>query len=350
MTRLKDYGDVGKLDKADRYFSEIMTIPRLSERLDCMLYRRKLELEVEEIRPDLDIVRNASLELRSSPKFKRVLQAVLTVGNALNGSSFRGGARGFQLDALLKLKETKTAKGGTECPTLLHYLAKLLLRSDPSLVMFIEDMPHLEAAARVSPQTVITAVQSLIGGLKQIVNEIQEVQRLNPGPEDRFVIVMQPFVARVSSSVNALQNMAASLGRELHSLLQFYGENPDTPEAPKPEDFFGLVLTFSLSLQKAALEVHDAAAELEAKTPSVQVPLSSPPEEATTIKKSADPSQRDLLAPPSSWSRANGPSVGRGDLDDAIREMRTGKRRDRLRKRPLSKIFVDGARTSRVYD
>lgn len=89
---------------------------------------------------------------------------MLSVGNALNGSSFRGGARGFQLEALLKvskanvntistsrcmqMKETKTAKGGAECPTLLHYLARVLLRSDPSLVSFIEDLPHLEAAAR----------------------------------------------------------------------------------------------------------------------------------------------------------------------------------------------------------
>ena len=46
------------------------------------------------------------------------------------------------------MKETKTAKGGPECPTLLHYLARVLLRTDPSLVTFIEDMPHLEAAAR----------------------------------------------------------------------------------------------------------------------------------------------------------------------------------------------------------
>lgn len=77
-----------------------------------------------------------------------ILQTVLTVGNALNGSSFRGGARGFQLEALLKLKETKTAKATPDCPTLLHYIAKVLLRSDPSMVTFIEDMPHVEAAAR----------------------------------------------------------------------------------------------------------------------------------------------------------------------------------------------------------
>ena len=88
----------------------------------------------------------------------------MTVGNALNGSSFRGGARGFQLEALLKvgtgivthtncltclqMKETKTAKGAPECPTLLHYVARVLLRHDPSLVTFIEDVPHVEAAAR----------------------------------------------------------------------------------------------------------------------------------------------------------------------------------------------------------
>lgn len=51
-----------------------MTIPRLSERLDCMLYRRKFDLDIEEIRPELSILWNASRELRSSRKFKRVLQ------------------------------------------------------------------------------------------------------------------------------------------------------------------------------------------------------------------------------------------------------------------------------------
>jgi hypothetical protein len=39
-----------------------------------MLYRRKLELDIEEIRPELNIVRTASQELKSSPKFKQVLQ------------------------------------------------------------------------------------------------------------------------------------------------------------------------------------------------------------------------------------------------------------------------------------
>lgn len=103
--------------------TQIMQIPRLQQRLDCMLFRRRLELDLEDVRPDVNIVRKAAAELSSSARFKRVLQVsseqvkmqwrsplispqqvVLTVGNALNGSSFRGGARGFQLDALLKVR------------------------------------------------------------------------------------------------------------------------------------------------------------------------------------------------------------------------------------------------------
>jgi hypothetical protein len=44
-----------------------------------------------------------------NPSFHRptmYLKAVLVVGNVLNGSSFRGGARGFQLEALLKVGRT----------------------------------------------------------------------------------------------------------------------------------------------------------------------------------------------------------------------------------------------------
>lgn len=46
-----------------------------------------------------------------------------------------------------QLRDTRTGKGAT-CPTLLHYLAKVLLRTDPRLVLFHEDLPSLEAVAR----------------------------------------------------------------------------------------------------------------------------------------------------------------------------------------------------------
>lgn len=71
-----------------------MNIPRLSGRLDCMIYRRKLELEIEEIRPELDIIRNAARELRSSSGFKRVLQ-VLSLSLSLDNKKLNQTIRPF---------------------------------------------------------------------------------------------------------------------------------------------------------------------------------------------------------------------------------------------------------------
>ena len=172
----------------------------------------------------------------------------------------------------------------------------------------------------------------------------------------------------MSPVIESLRKMGLSLDGELRSLLAFFGESPESPDAPKPEEFFGLILSFSSALQKAALEVHDAMAKSEPPSPKIMVEetAASPTAEegvrmpslfycailtwSQTVKgKDKD---GDTLRPQTkSQSRATGLSVGRGDLDQAIRSMRTGRRRDRnLASRPLSKIFVDGARTSRIYD
>ncbi|EEB96005.1 hypothetical protein MPER_04934 [Moniliophthora perniciosa FA553] len=181
VIRIRDFGDVSKLAKADQYFSQIITIPRLTERLDAMIFRRKLEFDVEFFFPELNILKSACSDLVMSQRFKGVLKAILAIGNALNGASFRGGARGFQLEALLKLKETKTVKGGTECPNLLHYVAKVLMRSSPEILTFSEELPHLEAASRISVQNTIQSVNQLGSGLKQVRTGITEAYQ----PEER---------------------------------------------------------------------------------------------------------------------------------------------------------------------
>ncbi|KAJ7490264.1 hypothetical protein B0H11DRAFT_2009814 [Mycena galericulata] len=344
--RIKEFDDLTRFAKADQYFGQIMVIPRFSERLQCMAFRRRLDLKITEIRPELNILRNASHELRSSSKFKQVLQAVLAVGNALNASSYRGGARGFKLDTLLMLEGKKTASGGSDCPTLLHYLARVLMRTDPSMVNFIEDLPSLEAASRIAGTGVFLTVNSLVAGLAQVNEEIAQLKSLkNLPPNDRFIAAMKPFAAEFGPNVAALKNMGNLVDGELRSLMAYYGEDPDLPDAT-PENFFKLILKFSSSLQKCALDVHDAQMKLNPPARKLTITESQEDKEST-VKVGQDPSPQ-LLAPPQAASQ--GRSVGRGDLDQAIRSMREGKRRARPT-RPLSKIFIDGGRPqSRMYD
>lgn len=66
-------------------------------------------------------------------------------------------------------------------------------------------------------------------------------------------------------------------------------------------------------------------------------------------KESDDAANTTLKVPGAAY--ASGHSVGRGDLDQAIRSMRDGRRRARPDRRPLSKMFVDGSnRQSRIYE
>ena len=117
------------------------------------------------------------------------------------------------------MRETKTVKG-SDCPTLLHYLARLLLRTDSMMINFIEEMPHLEAAARgdisytrligdpdvdsipVSVQTIASSILALINGLNQVNEEVRNVELLRL-TNDHFVQVMR--VSSVCFDNNFLQ-------------------------------------------------------------------------------------------------------------------------------------------------
>jgi len=59
---------------------------------------------------------------------------VLVVGNHLNGGSFRGAARGFKLNALLKLMDVK---GRHKSTTLLHFVVAELLKTDEEVIKFL---------------------------------------------------------------------------------------------------------------------------------------------------------------------------------------------------------------------
>jgi diaphanous 1 len=134
---------------------------------------------------------------------------VLMIGNTLNGGTFRGDARGFQLDTLIKvsrtslqvdgtepqLRDTRTGKGAT-CPTLLHYLAKVLLRTDPRLVLFHEDLFSLEAVAR--RKSLVPCWVMLINSKRSRCHSFRQFP--NNSPEDSYRRTQSPANRRSTHS------------------------------------------------------------------------------------------------------------------------------------------------------
>lgn len=143
-------------------------------------------------------------------------------------------------------------------------------------------------------------------------------------------------------------------------MLLYFGESASDPSSSeagtKPEDFFGLVAAFSSSLQKASMEMHVTQPPTPPTivSPAVERNQDKPMAQLLEEEETSGP---DFLHPgPDGRSTLRGApgrvsvktigrlSVGRGDLDQAIRSLRDGQRRADRSARPLSKMFLDGGR------
>ncbi|KAI9101081.1 hypothetical protein DFS34DRAFT_456152 [Phlyctochytrium arcticum] len=245
-------GDMEDVGNAEKYIREVMDIPRLSHRLECMLYRRRFEEEVEEVVPDLETVLLACEQVKNSKKLRRLLQNVLVVGNYLNGTSFRGDAHGFKLEGLLNLRDTRANReNASNIPTLLHYLVRKLQATDPDLLDFMKEIPRVELAARVCIPALLASVKELRKGVEVVKAELAELEKAGlSNDEDRFVSLMQGFKGYSDIRVAGLEYQANVAEKNVNDLISFFGDDP-SEKASAPEEFFAIFSAFAVALQKA---------------------------------------------------------------------------------------------------
>ncbi|GJY38030.1 formin-like protein 6 [Tanacetum coccineum] len=126
--KLQDYrGDISTLGSAERFLKAILDIPSAFKRAEAMLYRANFENEIIFLRSSFQTLESASVELRNSRLFLKLLEAVLQTGNRMNVGTNRGEAKAFKLDTLLKLVDVKGTDGKT---TLLHFVVQEMIRSE----------------------------------------------------------------------------------------------------------------------------------------------------------------------------------------------------------------------------
>ena len=98
-------------------------------------------------------------------------------------------------------------------------------------------------------QSVSAAVRAVTNDMHQVKQTVRTVQESPPLTDDRFVAVMSSFIAQSDLQVKALENMSKAADDEVKKTLQYFGESTGGSETVRPEDFFGLVMSFSTDLQ-----------------------------------------------------------------------------------------------------
>ncbi|KAK4481920.1 hypothetical protein RD792_012833 [Penstemon davidsonii] len=161
-------------------------------------------------------------QIRGSAKLKRIMQTILSLGNALNQGTARGSAIGFRLDSLLKLTETRARNNKM---TLMHYLCKMLADKLPELLDFWQDLSSLEPASKIQLKYLAEEMQAINKGLEKVMQELSMSE--NDGPiSDHFRKALKEFLCFSEGEVRSLASLYSGVGRNVDALILYFGEDP----------------------------------------------------------------------------------------------------------------------------
>ncbi|KAJ0031495.1 hypothetical protein Pint_12503 [Pistacia integerrima] len=188
-----------------KFFLELMKVPRVESKLRVFSFKIQFRTQV-----------------RNSVKLKRIMQTILSLGNALNHGTARGSAVGFRLDSLLKLTDTRARNNKM---TLMHYLCKVLAEKLPELLDFPKGLVSLEAATKIQLKYLAEEMQAISKGLEKVEQELTASE--NDGlVSENFCKILKEFLSFAEGEVRSLASLYSGVGRNADALAQYFGEDP----------------------------------------------------------------------------------------------------------------------------
>lgn len=264
MEVLKGYkGEKDALGKCEQFFLELMQVPRVEHKLRVYSFKIQFSSQVSDLRNSLNVVNSASDQIRGSAKLKKIMQTILSLGNALNQGTARGSAVGFRLDSLLKLTETRARNNKM---TLMHYLCKVLSDKLPELLDFWKDLSSLELASKIQLKFLAEEMQAINKGLEKVMQELSMAESDGPVSDD-FCKALKEFLCFSEGEVRSLASLYATVGRNVDSLILYFGEDPARcPFEQVISTFLNFVKMFKQSHEENCkqLELERKKAEKEA--------------------------------------------------------------------------------------
>ena len=78
-------GPRDKLVRCEQYFLEVLQLPRAEQKLSVCRFKVYFDAHIKELREQLDLVIQSSMEIRSSVLLQKMMQVLLVIVNALRG-------------------------------------------------------------------------------------------------------------------------------------------------------------------------------------------------------------------------------------------------------------------------
>ncbi|GAA6234570.1 FH2 domain-containing protein 1-like [Lates japonicus] len=257
VKKLKSYrGDVSKLSLADSFIYLLIQLPSYTVRIESMLLKEEFPGVCEAMKTDIRILRSATKELMCCEELHAVLHLVLQAGNILNAGGYAGNAVGFKLSSLLSLADTKANKPGMN---LLHFVALEAQKKDERLLEFPLKLSHVQAAARISLETLDAELKWLMTRTRSVEESVQR--------DTELLQQLDSFLQSATSSLCSLRGSRQQLRKEGSELIDFFCEDRDTFRL---DDCFSIFHTFCSRFTNAVKENMEREAKEAARRRRLQ--------------------------------------------------------------------------------
>jgi diaphanous 1 len=296
-------GDPSSLGNLEQFVLAIKDVPFLKERLDAAQFRLRFREMAADVQAQLKRIEGAVDIVDRCQEVQALLRFVLAIGNHLNGGTPRGGAYGFKLDALGKLKEVKSSNNKL---TLLDYVAEaatdpksglrpygifrvperldgVAAAKDCSLQEALNDVKRLRAGFELISRTVARADKASGGGDEE--EEEEEDGSASAAGGDRLSSVFHKFLADNEPAMTSLEDASEQLHRRFTDLLSGFAED----EKQDTIAFFSLWASFAKELG-SALDKVERQRELEAKATKSKTSTTSARATTSPVKSKEAPS------------------------------------------------------------
>lgn len=140
-------GELTELSRIEQFLIQLLQVPSLNERLECMLFKNKFEYEFNENNKSLATLDSAVKGIKDNHKMKEIFAMILKTGNYLNFGIPKGKAQGFHMELLSQLSNIKSI--GKTKMSLLEFLIHSIRKCDPSLLNFTNELVPCEIAAKI---------------------------------------------------------------------------------------------------------------------------------------------------------------------------------------------------------
>jgi hypothetical protein len=237
-------------------------VPQLRERLEFLKFRAEFPGKFQELSLNFSTIFQASQQVKSSKKFKKLLKIVFQLGEILNRGTYLS-SRGFKLESLNNLVDTKAKNNKT---TLLDYLVDLVHGKDQEILnLFQQELHFVEKAAKLS----FLQLSQELKDLKLFFSECLKSTSLVSQTEkkshtldmeskegstsglkivDHFQMELENFLKENHSKLEDLEKRFLEMKTSFSELVTYYGEEANEVVFEK---FFVNLYQFSKHFHKA---------------------------------------------------------------------------------------------------